>query len=306
MVTTTVEPCGPNQPEMMRRLRLGNLRKLLRDRCGPTLPDDDAGREYLRELLLPVSVGPNADIKMPNTTEVWAPWMPLDEVLALIAEIGSTPISRRKINGRLLGKRLRVTNGERERLKLWTIAPYDMNPQQVTEQRRAKDRARKRLRRELDGCNSRSKYEAASTNHVAPWQAAGISRATWYRQRETGPSAEQHETETGPSEVILVRTADTPVSPEQASPPEAAVQRTPPVPKPRTPRKLKKPERPKVYSSNDETNRELGGRTCLKSAEPARDDPEPDPKHDREKWLHWRLRKVRLESQTNSAKPTAH
>src|SRR6516165_4788096 len=31
----------------MRRLRLGDLRKLLQDRCrGSVLPDDDAGREY--------------------------------------------------------------------------------------------------------------------------------------------------------------------------------------------------------------------------------------------------------------------
>jgi len=39
--------------EMLRRLRLGNLRTLFRHRYGPTLPDDDAGRAELRELLLP-------------------------------------------------------------------------------------------------------------------------------------------------------------------------------------------------------------------------------------------------------------
>jgi hypothetical protein len=55
---------------MLRRLRLGNLRKLFRHRYGPTLPDDDAGREDLRELLLPVSVSTNADIKMPKAIEV--------------------------------------------------------------------------------------------------------------------------------------------------------------------------------------------------------------------------------------------
>jgi hypothetical protein len=60
---------------MIRRLRLGNLRKLLRDRNGPILPDDDAGREYLVELLLPISVGPHPAIQMPNAIEVWAPWM---------------------------------------------------------------------------------------------------------------------------------------------------------------------------------------------------------------------------------------
>jgi hypothetical protein len=44
---------------MMRRLRLGKLRKLFRDRYGPTLADDDAGREDQHELLLPISIGPH-------------------------------------------------------------------------------------------------------------------------------------------------------------------------------------------------------------------------------------------------------
>ena len=72
------------QSEMIRRLRLANLRKLLRDRNGPTLPDDDAGREYLLELLLPISVGPHADVKMPNAIQTWAPWMQQDEATQLI------------------------------------------------------------------------------------------------------------------------------------------------------------------------------------------------------------------------------
>jgi hypothetical protein len=63
---------------MLRRLRLGNLRKLFRDRYGPIFPDDDAGRADLQELLLPISLGPHADIKMPNAIEVWAPWMKPD------------------------------------------------------------------------------------------------------------------------------------------------------------------------------------------------------------------------------------
>jgi len=50
---------GGAKSEMIRRLRLGDLRRLLRDRNGAVLPDDDAGREYLLELLLPISVGPH-------------------------------------------------------------------------------------------------------------------------------------------------------------------------------------------------------------------------------------------------------
>src|SRR5207248_1473750 len=82
--------------EMIRRLRLANLRKLLRDRYGPVLPNDDAGREDLLELLLPISVGPHADIKMANAIEVWAPWMDKKEAEAIIDQINLMPLSQRK------------------------------------------------------------------------------------------------------------------------------------------------------------------------------------------------------------------
>ena len=122
--------------EMLRRLRLGNLRKLSRHRCGPILPDDDAGREYLRELLLVISVGPNADVRMPKAIEVWAPWMGQQEAIDLIDDIKRTPIWQRKPNGKVLGDRLRVTNAHREWLKLWTIAACDMSEEQAQEWRK--------------------------------------------------------------------------------------------------------------------------------------------------------------------------
>jgi hypothetical protein len=204
-----VKAADDSRREMMRRLRLGNLRKLLRARCGPTLPDDDAGREYLYELLLPVSVGPHAGIKMTNVIGVWAPWMQGHEAAEVLAHCCCTPIWRRMPTARLLGKRLRLTNGERERLKLWTIAPFNMSPQQARKQRRAKDRARKRRLRQLRGCKGRIEYEASSATRTKPWLAAGISRATWYRCRETSASA-----------VRLRSAADALVSPEQAPPPK--------------------------------------------------------------------------------------
>jgi hypothetical protein len=61
-----------SKSEIIRRLRLGDLRSLLRARCGHTLPDDDAGREYLWELLLCVSLGAEPDLKMANAIEIWA------------------------------------------------------------------------------------------------------------------------------------------------------------------------------------------------------------------------------------------
>ena len=143
-----------DQQEVIRRLRLGNLRTLFRHRWGPVLPDDDSGREDLRELLLLISVGPNAGIKMPRAIEVWAPWMAPDEATQLIDDINLTPIYHRKPTASTLGQRLRLTNAERERLRLWTIAAHDMTPEQAAEHRRAKERARKRRYRQLRGAKS--------------------------------------------------------------------------------------------------------------------------------------------------------
>src|SRR5215469_9438969 len=164
-------------------------------------PHDDAGREYLMELLLPISVGPNAADKMPNAIEVWAPWMQQKEAGALIDQINLMPIYQRKPTAQVLGERLRVTNGERERLRLWTIAPCDMGQRGMAWWRRLKDSERKHRLRQLRGRKSRAQYESGSINRTKPWLALQMSRATWYRQRETSPS-----------EVRFNNAVDTPVS----------------------------------------------------------------------------------------------
>jgi hypothetical protein len=231
--------------EMLRRLRLGNLRKLLRARCGPTLPDDDAGREYLYELLLPVSIGPHAGIKMTNVIGVWAPWMQEREAAEVLAHCCCTPMWRRMPTAKLLGKRLRLINDERERLKLWTIAPYNMTPQQARKQRRAKDRQRKRRRRQLRGSKSRAKYEATGFSRTKPWLTAGISRRTWYRRRGTSPSA-----------VRLRKAADTLVPPEQAPPPqELAAGQQPPGSNGKAATKAEKPKRQRKHAAGAATAR---------------------------------------------------
>jgi len=231
--------------EMIRRLRLANLRKLLRERCGHTLPDDDAGREYLFELLLPISVGPHADIKMPNAIEVWAPWMQKDEATQIIDHINRMPIWERKPKARELGERLRVINPERERLKLWTIAPCDMSQKGMTWWRKHKDKARKRRLRQLSGAKS----QTTSTSRSKPWTQLGISRASWYRRRETTSS-----------EVKLTSTEDKLVSLEkrQVSKEGVAVEWRLPV-RPET--SLKKEEKAEMPVTD--TAREFSGQSCL-------------------------------------------
>jgi hypothetical protein len=204
-----IEPAGNSRSEKIRRLRLSNLRKLFRDRYGPEFPDDDAGREDLYELLLPTSVGTHAAVKMAKVIEVWAPWMGQGDAAELIDRINRKPIWERKPNAKELGTRLRVTNSERNRLKLWTIAPYNMNRQDLLAQRKARATERMRRLRQVRGARSRTAYLANSASRQKPWEKQGIGRATWYRKnRETSPCA-----------VILVKAANEPVSPEQASRP---------------------------------------------------------------------------------------
>jgi hypothetical protein len=201
---------------MIRRLRLGNLRRLLRDRNGPILPDDDAGREYLHELLLAISVGSHAEIKMSNAIEVWAPWMQQDEATRLTDEINRTPIWHRMPTAHRLGKRLRVTNGERERLKLWTIAPYNRSPQEMLAQRRAKDRERKRRYRERQrqqqGTATRAQWLAAhSISRDKPWLSLGIKRSTYYYRLQKHGTADVKQVGQAPSAVRLEKHRTPPV-----------------------------------------------------------------------------------------------
>jgi hypothetical protein len=172
-------------PELLRRLLLGNIKCLLRHRYGPTLPDDDAGREDLLELLMQVSLRPKSAAKvMRNTIEVWAPWMPDAEAAALIQSVELTPPNLRYRTAKDLGRRFNVTNAERERLRLWLIAAVDVNPDEI---RKAKRRERQRLYWQRvtrkAGVRSRMAYLAASVSKQKPWVAEGISRRTWYYRR---------------------------------------------------------------------------------------------------------------------------
>jgi hypothetical protein len=185
--------------EIIRRLRLGDLRKLIADRCrGFILPDDDAGIEYLRELLLPISIGPyearnrvrggvalwGPVDRMKQEIARWAPWMGGNRVGALIDEINQMPMWQRKPRARMLGDRLNVTYGQRQKLALRTIAPCDVSDAAMELIRKRKRRKRDKERRQLQ---SRANYLADHTkSKEQPWVGLGISRRTYYRRLKAG------------------------------------------------------------------------------------------------------------------------
>jgi hypothetical protein len=163
--------------EIIRRLRLGNLRSLIRARCGHTLPDDDAGREYLWELLLTISLGAEADRKIKNAIEVTAPWMSRKEATEMSDQIKRHCL--RSSTAREIGTRLRVTRNEWIKLKLKTILPFDMTDTEINAFRKSRRRTRDQHHRRAQGRKSHD----ASLAKAKPWKKEGMSRATWFRRK---------------------------------------------------------------------------------------------------------------------------
>jgi hypothetical protein len=169
--------------QLLRARRLKQVTTLLKDRCPRGLPPDDAGREYLFELLLVMSAMPHADIKMPYAIRAWAPWMPPDEAAELVDRINRIPIWDRWRSGQDLGKRLRLTNAERERMRLYLIWPHNMSKADLLRQRKQKARERKRRRRRSAGAKPRAKWLAKNNiSRTKQWELAGFDcRRTWER-----------------------------------------------------------------------------------------------------------------------------
>jgi hypothetical protein len=187
--------------ETLRRLRFGDVRKLIIHRYGPAgCPDDDAGRPDLMELLYLASLAPaGAEKKVANLIELYAPWMQPDEAEALIQHLSVTPDYQKLRTAEELGRILHLTNADRERLKLWRIRPFDMTAEQLANQAKDRDRAHRERARRKRGIRTKAAYLAELASRPKPWAAEGISQRTWQRRQKKRRDCEtklsRHESE---------------------------------------------------------------------------------------------------------------
>jgi hypothetical protein len=145
----------------------------------------EAGRDFF-QLMVILSLAPSwVDKRMKHAFEVWVPWMQQEEADMMTNHILSLPEYERKVTARDLGLQLQLTNDEREQLCLWPIKPIDKTDDELAEQRRLKNNARRRAKRG----RTRAEYLAASVERAQPWIAEGMSRRSWYRKRGTGCDA---------------------------------------------------------------------------------------------------------------------
>jgi hypothetical protein len=155
---------------------------------------------------------------------------------------------RRRCSADALAKFLGVTYARRQRLRITTIGAIDVGERARKELRRRRNRRAHEQRRRANGVRPRAEYRATSRTACKPWEAAGLSRRTWYRKTSaamvvvvvaakaaaaaapakdgavplsTSPSAaiptltECAENGTSPSAALFLSPADTPVPPER-------------------------------------------------------------------------------------------
>jgi hypothetical protein len=127
----------------------------------------------------------DAPRRIGNWCARYAPWLGLESHERLIRDTQERPL---RWKADRLAWKLRVTAAERTTLKLRTIGAIDMTAQQRAEQRKRRNAERMRALRKAQNATPRAIYEAQSLSRTKPWEAAGVSRRTWYRLRGTGPS----------------------------------------------------------------------------------------------------------------------
>jgi len=176
-----------SNPETIRRVILGELNRVFRDRWGPEFPDSAEGRDDLQVLLHFHALHPtHGREKMRHTIETRASWMKQDEVDLIVGDILILDPRRLRLSSNELRERIWLSNVERERLRAWHIPPFDMTAEQLAKHRKSKKNANRRLKRKLQ---PRSIYLFKSKSRLKPWEIEGVGRSTWYRRRkacETG------------------------------------------------------------------------------------------------------------------------
>ena len=157
--------------------RMKEMQMLFRHRYGWQLPNDDAGRADLRIMLDHLAL--RGEDHARRGAELWAPWMPVDELDDMIDDVGE---------GRFwgpfaLGQALRLTNDERMRLDIRTFRPVDRTKKQLEQDCRERHAKAQAARRAKAGAKPR----AMSAERTQPWKTEAMSRAKWYRlkRRET-------------------------------------------------------------------------------------------------------------------------
>ncbi|MFN7090698.1 MAG: hypothetical protein ACK4P4_09140 [Allorhizobium sp.] len=197
-------------------MRLREIEDIIRNRHVRGIPDPTGTDDFESCIAYVIAVAATPRVQdVVSWCKTWAPWVSAEDLLGIIDGVG-----RRKYMLRAdhVAKMLGVTLKERTALGLKTIGACDITEEQrkqlAKETKRARDRNRQEQKRRDLGMADRKSQQAPSISELKPWVAAGVSRATWYRRRETDLSR-----------VDITINGDTLVSSSQSQKPKADITR---------------------------------------------------------------------------------
>lgn len=167
-------------------LRVRDLNRLFTARYGEVLPNDDAGRDdvsIMAHHLANVGAGDPVD-RIRQWVSLRAPWFPTGDLAKLIRDAINSP---RRWKADRLAWRMRLTEADRATLRITTIGAIDLGRGSRIAQRRKRNRMAKEAQRRAAGIKPRHEYEAKAIARAKPWDALGMSRASWYRASKPQP-----------------------------------------------------------------------------------------------------------------------
>lgn len=184
------------RPNAQLNRRMRELELLFDDRWGPTLPDDDSGRDDFFVAAHQLAQFGDPQQHIPAWARNRAPWLSDTECAASVERVIRKP---RKWGAKALGRKMRLTQEERKRLRITTIRAFDVSDDDMRANRATSEKERLRTRRRKAGAVDRAEYEAKSAARNEPWKAVGMTRRTWYRRGKpvspdvgTGPHAAEY------------------------------------------------------------------------------------------------------------------
>lgn len=204
-------------PLTMTTLRTAELERLFRHRFGGLFPET---RDGLSALI--VMAEHHLQRNDRDTVVKWilarAPWA--EDVYAE-GIVDRAAAGAQRTTASVLGWRIKLTAEERRRFKIRTIRAVGQTDATMSADRNCANRERKERQRRQAGATPRAMYEATSKAQTKPWEAMGMSRATWYRKGQPKPpdhdvpkmEAVPSSDETGASAIkIEILVAEGPVS----------------------------------------------------------------------------------------------
>jgi hypothetical protein len=177
---------GRGSPELICRRRLKEMQRLFFRRFGgQRLPYDETGLKYLEIVAHHIAhLRGDAFQNILDWAFTWMPQISLAEAEALAEEVLA---DLELFKAGRLGWRLKLTDMERTRLAITTIRAIDKSSADMNERRKRKARERSARWRAKQRANRPAKSEALC--RIRPWEALGMSQASWYRKGKPMPEA---------------------------------------------------------------------------------------------------------------------